>query len=143
MYAIKDPGFPKTITYRPLQILLLIVLLITGSRTHATQDDTKVVEVMLGNYRFMPGEIELIADKPAIFGLVNTDSMIPHNFTIEGENHDLDINVDVLACERVNIKLKPSTAGRYTFYCGNKVLFMKSHREKAMQGTLIVVPQKQ
>jgi len=142
MYAINNPGFHRTLTFRTLHIQILVILFIAGSWANAAQDDAKVVEVMLGNYRFMPGEIQLIADKPAILRLVNTDSIIPHNFTIEDANGVLEVNADVLAGEIVDVKLTPSAAGRYTFYCGNKLMFMKSHRERGMEGTLIVVPQK-
>jgi heme/copper-type cytochrome/quinol oxidase subunit 2 len=119
------------------------MLFIPGNSIFAAQGDVKVVEVMLGSYRFMPHEIQLIANEPVILRLVNSDAIIPHNFTIQDASGELNVNVDVLAGETVDINLTPSTVGRYTFYCGNKLLFMKSHREKGMEGILSVVPQSQ
>jgi plastocyanin len=121
--------------------VFLAIVFTYGNSIFAAQGEVRVVEVLLGSYRFMPTEIQLIAGEPVILRLVNADSIIPHNFTIHDASGELDINVDVIAGETVDINLKPSTAGRYTFYCGNKMLFMKSHREKGMEGVINVVPQ--
>jgi hypothetical protein len=51
------------------------------------------------------------------------------------------IDVDLLGGESVDVRLAPLTSGQYTFYCGNKLFFMKSHREKGMEGRLIVTPE--
>jgi plastocyanin len=121
--------------------VFLAIVFTHGNSIFAAQSEVRVVEVILGSYRFMPTEIRLVAGEPVILRLVNADSIIPHNFTIQDASGELDINVDVIAGETVDINLKPSTAGRYTFYCGNKMLFMKSHREKGMEGVINVVPQ--
>jgi plastocyanin len=124
-----------------LLMSLLLASLVSFSSLYAAQGDIKVIEVKLGDYRFIPEEIQLIADQPAILRLVNTDSITPHNFTMKAANSAADINVDVLGGESIDVQLDPLPAGRYTFFCANKLIFMKSHREKGMQGTLIVVPE--
>lgn len=124
-----------------LQILLSLACLFSGSWLYASEDDITVIEVKLGGYRFMPQEIQLIADQPAILRLVNTDSITPHNFTMNAASGSPAIDVDVLGGESVDVRLAAMPAGRYTFYCGNKMLFMKSHREKGMEGSLIVGPE--
>lgn len=123
-----------------LQIALSLVCLFTGSGLYASEDAIAVIEVKLGGYRFMPQEIHLIAEQPAILRLINTDSVTPHNFTMKASSSSPAIDVDVLGGESAEVRLSPLPAGRYTFYCGNKLLFMKSHREKGMEGTLIVAP---
>jgi len=124
-----------------LQIPLLLTLLFSASCLNADESDIKVIEVALGGYRFMPQEIQLMADQPAILHLVNTDAVTPHNFSMKTSVGAQDIDVDVLGGESVDVQLAPLPAGRYTFYCGNKLLFMKSHREKGMEGSLIVSPE--
>jgi len=124
-----------------LQIPLLLTLLFSASCLNADESDIKVIEVALGGYRFMPQEIQLMADQPAILRLVNTDTVTPHNFSMKTSVDAQDIDVDVLGGESVDVQLAPLPAGRYTFYCGNKLLFMKSHREKGMEGSLIVSPE--
>ena len=141
MSIVNCHGFARPVTSRLFHIVFLAIFFTHGNSIFAAQSEVRVVEVMLGSYRFMPKEIELIAGEPVILRLVNADSIIPHNFTIEDASGELDVNVDVIAGETVDIDLTPLAVGRYTFYCGNKMLFMKSHREKGMEGVLNVVPQ--
>ena len=141
---MKHPGqniLPGTLIPILLQLPLVLACLFSGSWLYAGQDDISVIEVKLGGYRFMPQEILLIADQPSILRLVNTDNITPHNFTMNASNGAVDIDVDVLGGESVEIQLAPLPSGRYPFYCGNKLMFMKSHREKGMEGVLIVAPE--
>lgn len=143
MSPVYNSGFTMPFTFILRHVALLAILLIHSTSILAAQGEAKVIEVVLGSYRFMPQEIKLVAGEPVILRLVNSDTIIPHNFTIKDASGELDVNVDVLAGETVDINLTPSTVGRYTFYCGNKLLFMKSHREKGMEGILRVVPPSQ
>lgn len=50
------------------------------------------------------------------------------------------ISVDQnLSGDAINIRFTPTAAGKYSFYCRNKLLFFNSHREKGMEGVLEVV----
>ena len=129
----------STIVPAILLISLLLAPLVSASWLYADQGDIKVIEVQLGDYRFIPQEIQLIADQPVILRLVNTDSITPHNFTMKAANSAADINVDVPGGESIDVQLEPLPEGHYTFFCANKFMFMKSHREKGMEGTLVVV----
>lgn len=142
MYPVLNTAVSRLIMAHSLPLALLLVLLFTSTWTHAYQNETTVVEITLGSYQIMPEQVELIAEQPVILRLVNMDTIIPHNFTIESTDDALDVNIDVLAGETVDVKLTPSVAGRYSFHCGNKMLFMKSHRKKGMEGILIVLPPK-
>ena len=124
-----------------LLIILSLSILLPGNQLHAAQDDVQVIEIKLGDYRFTPGEIQLLAGQPAVLRLTNTDSITPHNFTLIAAGNTADIDADVLGGETIEITLKALPAGRYTFYCAKKLPFMKSHREKGMTGTLVVNPQ--
>ena len=64
----------STIVPAILLISLLLASLVSASWLYADQGNIKVIEVQLGDYRFIPQEIQLIADQPAILRLVNTDS---------------------------------------------------------------------
>ena len=139
-YPYKHPSRKSDMTKLPL-IQLLLALLIPGSCLYAEEGDITMIEVKLGGYRFTPQEIQLSSNQPAILRLVNTDSVTPHNFTMTTTSDSPAIDVDVLGGESVDVQLSALPAGRYTFYCGNKLLFMKSHREKGMEGSLIVSPE--
>ncbi len=140
MAHLTNHDLPTAIALKLLHVSLVLVLLVSGNLLYADQTDLNVFEIKLGGYRFLPQKIQLIADQPAILRLVNTDKITPHNFTLKDPDGGFDIDVDVLAGETLDVKLMPTIAGQYAFYCSNKLIFMKSHREKGMQGTLIVVP---
>lgn len=129
----------STIVPAILLISLLSAPLVSASWLYAYQGDIEVIEVRLGDYRFIPQEIQLIDDQAVILRLVNTDSITPHNFTMKAANSAADINVDVPGVVSIDVQLEPPPAGHYTFLCANKFMFMKSHREKGMEGTLVVV----
>ncbi|MBT8128567.1 MAG: hypothetical protein HKO86_07085 [Gammaproteobacteria bacterium] len=127
--------------YNTLCILLLLTFLFTGSLLYADQDSTEMIKVEMGGYRFMPHEIRLTANKAAVLRLVNTDKTIPHNFTLKIAGNNIDIDIDVSGGESADVHLPALPAGSYSFYCGNKMVFSESHRDKGMQGTLVVSPE--
>ena len=118
-------------------------LLLPAGPLHAEAVYTKTIEVTLGDYRYMPGNIQLIVNQPVVLHLVNVDSYTPHNFTLPDASDGLDVDVDIPAGGSVDVHLMPLVAGSHTFYCNNQFLFMDSHREKGMQGTLTVIPHNQ
>ena len=141
MYPVIKHGFRKTFALPRPHVPLLLLFLLAGPMVSADQGTKKVIELELGSYRFTPAQITLTVREPVVLRLINKDKIIPHNFTIEDARGELDIDVDVLAGEEVDIPLTPMTTGQYRFFCSNKMLLMKSHREKGMEGTLEVVPQ--
>ena len=126
--------------------LLALAIFISSSvtnRLYAEAVYTKVIEVTLGDYRYMPSSIQLIVNQPVVLHLINVDSFTPHNFTLQDASDGLDVNIDIPAGESVKVNLMPLVVGSHTFYCKNKFLFLDSHREKGMQGTLTVIPDNQ
>lgn len=124
---------------RLLPGLLFIVTSGLNGLLYAAEENTRIIRIVLGDYHFMPAELQLVAGQPVILQLVNTDTFTPHNFTLEDPDQGLDTDVDILAGETVEVHLMPLWPGRHTFYCSNQLLFMDSHREKGMEGSLIVV----
>jgi plastocyanin len=119
--------------------IMLTALWVPG----ATADDSQapVIHVTLGDYRFSPAEITVSAGKPVVLELQNVDGITPHNFTLKDDAAGLDVAVSVPAGSTKQVTLTPSVAGAYTFYCNKKLPFMKSHRDRGMQGTLVVAPE--
>jgi plastocyanin len=131
----------RSIKKKTLYIFISISCLFLTNWIYASDDAMPVIDLELGDYRFLPREIHLNANQSAILRLVNTDSVTPHNFIMETGHGSPVVEVDLLGGESVEVKLPHLPAGRYTFYCSNKLLFMKSHREKGMEGILIVNPE--
>lgn len=133
----------KTAIDKTLQYFLLSASLLFTGWLQAEPVYAKVIEVTLGDYRYMPRNIQLVVEQPVVLHLVNADAFTPHNFTLKDDSDGLDIDIEIPAGKAVNVNLMPLFAGSHTFYCNKKLLWMKSHREKGMEGTLTVVPQSQ
>ena len=133
----------KTAIDKTLQYSLLLSSLLFTGWLQAEPVYAKVIEVTLGDYRYMPRNIQLVVDQPVVLHLVNVDAFTPHNFTLKDDSDGLDVDVDIPAGKAVNVNLMPLFAGSHTFYCSKQLLWMESHREKGMEGTLTVVPQSQ
>lgn len=106
----------------------------------AAETGAQQVTVHLGDYRFHPDAIELVAGRPVELTLVNDDKITPHNFTLKEPNAGIDLEAAVSAGESTTLRFTPQTAGSYIFYCNKKLPFMKSHRERGMEGKLVVRP---
>jgi len=98
----------------------------------------QAITLTLGDYRFDPDNLEVRAGQPVVLTLINKDGITPHNFTLKNKAAGLDIDTGVSAGSTTTIEFTPGTPGTYTFYCSKKLPFMKSHRERGMEGTLIV-----
>lgn len=139
MYLYKHNPL-NAVMVKTLRFTLLLTCLLSASILYADSTSRKIIEVKLGDYRYMPENIQLVVGQPVILHLVNTDSFTPHNFTLEDASDGLDVNVDIPAGESVDVQLMPLWQGSHTFYCTNKLWLMDSHREKGMEGTLTVIP---
>jgi len=131
----------KTAIERTLRYSFLFTSLLFTGWLQAEPIYSKIIEVTLGDYRYMPQNIQLVVDQPVVLHLVNVDSFTPHNFTLKDNSDGLDVDVDIPAGESVDVNLMPLFVGSHTFYCNKKLLWMDSHREKGMEGMLTVVPQ--
>lgn len=64
----------------------------------------------------------------------HAETSMPDEFSPEA-----GISVDQnLSGDARNIRFAPTAAGKYSFYCRNKLLFFDSHRDKGMEGVLEV-----
>lgn len=100
--------------------------------------EVQAVTVVLADYRFRPDTIEVVAGRPVELTLVNEDWLTPHNLTLKGGG--LDIDVDVSGGTTTTVTFEPEIPGTYPFHCDQKLPFMESHRDKGMEGTLVVRP---
>ena len=120
-----------------LQLVIAIGLLLISGVLPAAEP-VQSISMTLGDYTFSPDHLEVNAGTPVALTLTNIDSITPHNFILQDETGGLDIDIDIRAGKSTTIEFTPDVAGNYTFHCSKKLLFMKSHQEKGMHGTLIV-----
>ena len=106
----------------------------------AADTNTQKFIIHLGDYRFHPDAIEVVAGRPVELTLVNDDKITPHNFTLKDPGTGMDLSANISAGKSAMLRFIPQTAGSYVFYCNKKLPFMKSHRERGMEGKLTVQP---
>lgn len=119
---------------------ILVAGLVPGTPGPLAATPVRSIAVTLGDYRFTPDSITVASGETVQLELTNTDSVTPHNFTLKDEAAGLDVDVDVSAGRTEIVDITPLTPGEYKYYCNKKLLFMKSHRDRGMEGTLIVAP---
>ena len=122
-------------------ITFFIIFGLYYSPVATSEEHSKILRIELGDYQYMPDVININVGQPVVLQLVNTDILTPHTFVLQDPNGELDVDVTVYPGEPVEVRLQPQTAGLHTFYCDKKLLFMKSHRQKGMEGTLVVQPE--
>jgi plastocyanin len=120
-------------------VLIAVPALLLSRHAGADSAGHHRITVTLGDYRFSPANIELHAGVPVILELVNTDKLTPHNFTLRDAAANLNIDVDVGGGETRQVTIEPAMPGAYTFYCNKKLPFVKSHRERGMEGVVTIV----
>ena len=101
-------------------------------------DGLQRATVILDSYSYTPHHLIVQAGKPVELLLTSITSITPHNFVLKDEAAGLSIERDVSAGKTVTVQFTPTKPGTYTFYCDKKLLFLPSHREKGMEGTLEV-----
>jgi plastocyanin len=123
-------------------LVILAVLSFGGSVLNPLEllaaTPARSIAVKMGDYRFTPDKITVRTGETVQLQLTNTDSFTPHNFTLKAENAGLNVDTNVSAGKTEVVDITPLVAGRYKFFCNKKLLFFSSHRERGMEGTLIV-----
>ena len=107
-------------------------------RAFVGPDGIQHVAIIGGNYFFRPNHIIVRANMPVELDVNLERGMIPHSLVIDAPEAGIAID-EKLSTEVKQIRFTPTATGRYSYYCKNKLLFLKSHREKGMEGMLEVV----
>ncbi len=102
------------------------------------KDGIQRVNMLAGSYFFDPDHIIVKVDVPVEISIKREPGITPHDFVIKEPEAGMDIS-ETLSTEPKIIKFTPKKPGSYPFYCSKKLLFLKSHREKGMEGIIEVV----
>ncbi len=101
-------------------------------------DGTQRAQLVLDSYAFRPERLVVEAQGPVELTLVNVAILVPHNFVLDAPGSGLAIRRDVGPGETAILRFTPRERGTFAFYCDKKLLFLPSHRDKGMQGSLEV-----
>jgi plastocyanin len=101
-------------------------------------DGVQHVRIEGGSYFFKPSHVIVKVNVPVELTVSVEKGLIPHTLVIQSPEAGISVD-EKLSSDAKNIRFTPRAAGKYPFYCKNRFLFFKSHREKGMEGVLEVV----
>jgi plastocyanin len=101
-------------------------------------DGVQRVDVLGGEYFFDPNYIVVNVNKPVELKVKKTGGYTPHDIVVKAPDAGIDFSESLGKDPKV-IKFTPTKVGKYPMYCGKKLPFVKSHRERGMEGVIEVV----
>jgi plastocyanin len=101
-------------------------------------DGVQRVEVLGGEYFFDPNYIVVKVKKPVELKVMKTSGFTPHNIVVKSPEAGIDFS-ESMGKEPKVIKFTPTAVGKYPMYCSKKLPFVKSHRDRGMDGFIEVV----
>jgi plastocyanin domain-containing protein len=107
-------------------------------RAFTAPDGIQHVSIVGGNYFFRPNRVIVKVNVPVELGVTLERGIVPHSLVIDAPEAGIQVD-QKLSSEPKKIRFTPTATGSFTFYCKNKLLFLKSHRAKGMEGTLEVI----
>jgi plastocyanin domain-containing protein len=109
-----------------------------GQQALVDTDGVQRVSITGGSYFFRPAHIILKVNVPAELSVRMERGVVPHNFVVNAPAAGMvaERSLDIAAR---TIRFTPAKIGRYPFYCDNRFLFFRSHRERGMEGVIEVV----
>lgn len=107
-------------------------------RAFTAPDGIQHVSIVGGNYFFRPNRVIVKVNVPVEFGVTLERGIVPHTLVIDAPEAGIQVN-EKLSSEVRKIRFTPTATGSYPFYCKNKLLFLKSHRDKGMEGILEII----
>jgi len=101
-------------------------------------DGVQRLHVLGGSYFFRPDRLQVKVNVPVELLVSKEPGLVPHTFVLKIPDQDIDIERD-LSTEPGPVRFTIHKAGRYDFYCRNRLLFFQSHRDKGMAGVIEAV----
>jgi plastocyanin domain-containing protein len=101
-------------------------------------DGVQRVEVLGGEYFFDPNYIVVKVNKPVELKVKKTGGYTPHNIVVQAPEAGINFS-ESMGKEPKVIKFTPTAVGKYPMYCSKKLPFVKSHRDRGMDGFIEVV----
>lgn len=98
-------------------------------RAAIAADGVQHVRIVGGSYYFKPNRVIVKVNVPVELTVSVEKRFIPAGISVD----------EKLSSDVRDIRFTPIAAGKYHFYCKNKLLVFKSQREKGMEGVLEVV----
>ncbi len=101
-------------------------------------DGVQHVRIEGGSDFFKPNRVIVRVNVPVELTVSVAKGFIPHTFVMHSPEAILLVD-EKLSSDAKVIRLTPTAVGKYPFYCKNKLMFFKSHRDTGMEGVLEVI----
>ncbi len=101
-------------------------------------DGVQRVEVIGGGYFFDPNYIVVKVNVPVELKVRKEDGFVPHDIVVKAPEAGINFSESLGKDPKV-IRFTPTAIGKYEMYCSKKLLFVKSHKERGMDGIIEVV----
>lgn len=101
-------------------------------------DGIQRVNILGGSYFFRPGHIIVKVNVPVELAVSIEPGIVPHTMIIQQPAAGVEVDETLGTTVKI-LAFTPRSVGKYSFYCKNRLLFFKSHREKGMEGLLEVI----
>jgi plastocyanin len=102
-------------------------------------DGIQRIDIVGGEYFFRPGHVVVKVNVPVELRVSKEGGMTPHDIVMKSTDAGMEFS-ESLSTTPKTITFTPTKPGTYPFYCSKRLPFVKSHRERGMEGVLEVTP---
>lgn len=102
-------------------------------------DGVQHVRIAGGGYFFKPNHVTVKVNVPVELTVSVESGITPHSFVIQAPEAGIQLK-ESLSSDPKTLRFTPTATGQFPFYCDKGLPFMKSHRQRGMEGVLEVVP---
>ena len=101
-------------------------------------DGVQRVAVVGGSYYFDPNYIVVKVNVPVELKVRKDGGYTPHDIVVKAPEAGINFS-ESLSTDAKVIKFTPKAIGKYEMYCSKKLPFVKSHKDRGMDGMIEVV----
>ncbi|KWH12829.1 quinol oxidase [Burkholderia territorii] len=106
-------------------------------RVPVDADGVQRVAIVGGSYYFRPNHVIVRAQVPVELTVSAESGVVPHSFEIDAPQAGIAVHTELGTTPRT-FRFTPTAPGRFAYYCTHRLLLLRSHRERGMEGVLDV-----
>ncbi|KVK96064.1 hypothetical protein [Burkholderia territorii] len=106
-------------------------------RVPVDADGVQRVAIVGGSYYFRPNRVIVRAQVPVELTVSAESGVVPHSFEVDAPQAGIAVHTELGTTPRT-FRFTPTAPGRFAYYCTHRLLFLRSHRERGMEGVLDV-----